>query len=108
MVPTFSGTQYDLASFQTVSSSESCPRSIVRHGDVTIKNMLFDLCLCVGSVAQRDKASDYKSEESRFESWQSLFFQRIKKTSTPECHNHVSHTIQHFGGRSLGERQDCV
>ena len=47
--------------------------------------MLFDLCLCVGSVAQRDKASDYESEESRFESWQSLFFQRIKKTSTPEC-----------------------
>ena len=41
--------------------------------------MLFDLCLCVGSVAQRDKASDNESEESRFESC--LFFQRIKKTS---------------------------
>ena len=62
------------ASFQTVSPSESRPRSIVRHGDVTVKNMLFDLCFCVGSVAQRDKASDYESEESRFESWQSLFF----------------------------------
>ena len=67
MVPTFSGTRYDLASFQIVSPSESCPRSIVRRGDVTIKNMLFDLCLCVGSVAQRDEASDYESEESRFD-----------------------------------------
>ena len=93
MVPTFSGTRYDLASFQTVSPSESCLRSIVRHGDVTIKNLLFELCLCVGSVAQWIKASDYESEESRFESWQSLFFQRIKKISTLECHNHVSHPI---------------
>ena len=86
MVPTFSGTRYDLASFQTVSPSESCPRSIVRHGDVTIKNMLFNLCLCVGSVAQRDKASDYESEESRFESWQSLFFSAYKK----DLHTRVS------------------
>ena len=84
--PTFSGTRYDLASFQTVSPSESCPRSIVRHGHVTTKNMLFDLCLCVGSVAQRDKASDYESEEPRFESWQSLFFSAYKK----DLHTRVS------------------
>ena len=37
-----------------------------------------------------------------------VFFQRIKTTSTLECHNHVSHTIQHFGGRSLAQRQDRV
>ena len=56
--------------------------------------MLYNLRGVFGSVAQRDKASDYESEESRFESWQSLFFfQRIKKTSTPAYHNHVSHTI---------------
>ena len=108
MVPTFSGTRYDLALFQTVSPSESFPRSIVRHGDVTIKNMFSELCLCVGSVAKWIKASDYESEESRFESWQSLFFQRIKKVSTLECHNHVSHPIQQLGGRSLGQRQDRV
>ena len=75
MVPTFSGTRYDLASFQTVSPGESCPRSIVRHGDVTIKKTCYLTYVCLfGSVAQRDKASDYESEESRFESWQSLFF----------------------------------
>ena len=34
----------------------------------------------MGSVAQRDKASDYEPEDSRFESWQSPFLRRIKKT----------------------------
>ena len=64
MVPTFSGTRYDLALFQTVSPSKSCPCSIVRHGAVTIKKTCCLTYDCAGSVAQRDKASHYESEES--------------------------------------------
>ena len=68
MVPTFSGTRYDLASCQTVLSSESCPRSIIRHGDVTIKkNMLFELvlvCLALWPNGIRRPTTNRKSPGS--------------------------------------------
>ena len=72
--------------FKQFRQANHAPFQIFRHGHVTTKNMLFDLCLCVGSVAQRDKASDYESEEPRFESWQSLFFSAYKK----DLHTRVS------------------
>ena len=54
MVPTFSGTRFDLQSLQTVSVGESCPRSIVRHGCVwIIDNLKQCLCVC-GLISKPD------------------------------------------------------
>ena len=55
MVPTFSGTRFNLASLQTVSTRESCPCSIVRHGYVAITKI--SKKVCDGTVTQMDKSS---------------------------------------------------